>query len=970
MKINLNSFLLILLLCPIFIFGQTSINGIVTDEISSSPIAGVNVLVKDSNTGTATDFDGNYSINLKKGDILSFSYVGYKTQQVTLGDQTTLNIVLIEDTSSLDEIVVIGYGSVKKEDLTGAADLVTSEDFNQGPVLSPQQLIAGKIAGVSVTSSSGSPGDGQSIRIRGLGSLSLTNSPLIVLDGLPLNDGGVGGSRNPLNMVSPNDIESMVILKDASATAIYGSRGANGVILITTKKGRDSGFKYNYSSSLTTYSAENHVDVLTASEFTELITSGGNIDAIAALGSSNTNWQDQIYNRATGTENSLSVVGNAYGIPMRASVSLGDHEGILMGDNFKRTNASLSLRPNLLNDKLKIELNTRLMNTENRFANRGAIGSALSFDPTKPVFNGSQYGGYFSWIDSATGNQAAIGAPTNPLALLNMIDDVSEVDRIVSNLKLDYDLNFIKGLTATINVGIDQSKSVGSTATSELIPTSDPTWNGSLSRYEQEATNNLFDAYLTYNTSFKENHNLSFVLGHSYQSFEFDNYSFDSEAQEDGNDFEFIDKSKNVLLSYFGRLNYDFDGKYLLTATLRADASSKLNPNDRWGYFPSLAAAWNIHKEDFFKGNIFNSLKLRVGYGEVGNVNGLGDYKFLTRYTGSTSTAYYQFGNSFYQTYRPEPINPDLRWEIGETLNIGIDYSMFNNKLNGSINVYNKTTKDLIAYTLVDPFTNFGNRIDANIGDMQNRGIELSFNIPIIKTDKFEYTLDANIAFNDNVVTRLPDQQFIGGISGGVGNNIQTHIEGESPYSFLVYQQVYNNNGIPIEGVYVDRNGDDIINDDDRYIKEDPFADIIMGFTETMKWKSWDLSATARASVGNYAYNNVASNSVLNETWNTFQILNNIHSDYLSTGFQNFTENSLLSDHYIQEASFFKIDNITLGYTIPDFLGECNLRIYGSLQNVATFTDYDGIDPEIYGGIDNNFYPRPRTGVFGINIDF
>ena len=969
MKINLNSFLLILLLCPIFIFGQTSINGIVTDEISSSPIAGVNVLVKGSNTGTATDFDGNYSINLKKGDILSFSYVGYMTQQVTLGDQTSLNIVLIEDTSSLDEIVVIGYGSVKKEDLTGAADLVTSEDFNQGPVLSPQQLIVGKIAGVSVTSSSGSPGDGQSIRIRGLGSLSLTNSPLIVLDGLPLNDGGVGGSRNPLNMVSPNDIESMVILKDASATAIYGSRGANGVILITTKKGRDSGFKFNYNSSLTTYSAENQVDVLTASEFTELITTGGNADAIAALGSANTNWQDQIYNRATGTENSLSVVGNAYGVPMRASVSLGDHEGILTGDNFKRTNASLSLRPNLLNDKLKIELNTRLMNTENKFANRGAIGSALRFDPTKPVFNGSQYGGYFSWIDSATGNQAAIGAPTNPLALLNMIDDVSEVDRIVSNLKLDYDLNFVKGLTATINVGIDQSKSVGSTATSELIPTSDPTWNGSLSRYEQEATNILFDAYLTYNTSFKENHNLNFVLGHSYQSFEFDNYSFDSEAQEDGNDFEFIDKSKNVLLSYFGRLNYDFDGKYLFTATLRADASSKLNPNDRWGYFPSLAAAWNIHKEEFFKGNIFNSLKLRVGYGEVGNVNGLGDYKFLTRYTGSSSTAYYQFGNSFYQTYRPEPINPDLRWEIGETLNIGVDYSMFNNKLNGSINVYSKTTKDLIAFTLVDPFTNFGNRIDANIGDMQNRGIELSFNIPVIKTDKFEYTLDANIAFNDNVVTRLPDQQFIGGISGGVGNNIQTHVEGESPYSFLVYQQVYNN-GIPIEGVYVDRNGDDIINDDDRYIKEDPFADIIMGFTETIRWKSWDLIATARASLGNYAYNNVASNSVLTQAWNSFEILNNIHSDYLSTGFENLTENSLLSDHYIQEASFFKIDNITLGYTIPDFLGEYNLRIYGSLQNVATFTNYDGIDPEIYGGIDNNFYPRPRTGVFGINIDF
>ena len=417
-------------------------------------------------------------------------------------------------------------------------------------------------------------------------------------------------------------------------------------------------------------------------------------------------------------------------------------------------------------------------------------------------------------------------------------------------------------------------------------------------------------------------------------------------------------------------MNYDYKGKYLLTATLRADASSKLNPDDRWGYFPSVALAWNVDQEDFFTGTIFNSLKLRLGYGQVGNVNGLGDYKFLTRYTGSTSTAYYQFGNSFYQTYRPEPINPDLRWEVGETLNVGMDYTMFDNQLTGSVNVYKKTTRDLIAYTLVDPFTNFGNRIDANIGDMENKGVELTFNFPLVKKDDYEHIIDFNIAFNDNKVTRLPDQQFVGGISGGVGNNIQTHVVGESPYSFLVYQQVYDSNGAPIEGVYVDRNNDNIINDDDRYIKEDPFADIIMGLTSTIKRGAWDMSITARASIGNYAYNNVASNAVLSQAWNSFEILNNVHSDYLSTGFEFITENGLLSDHYIQEASFVKIDNISIGYTIPDFMGDCKLRFYGSIQNVRTFTDYDGLDPEIYGGIDNNFYPRPQTGVLGFSIDF
>ena len=937
------------------------------DDVGSDPIAGVNIIVKGTSSGTASDFNGNFSINVSSGDVLVFSYVGYTTREITYNGELSMKVSLSEDASQLDEILLIGYGSVKKDDLTGAADLITSDDFNQGSVLSPEQLISGKLAGVSVTSGGGAPGEGQAIRIRGLGSLSLTNSPLIVVDGVPLNDGGVGGSRNALNSINPSDIESMTVLKDASATAIYGSRGANGVILISTFKGKDSEFKYNFTSKFSTYSPIDQVDVLTSSEFSQMILDSGDQSYIDQLGSYDTNWQDVIYQKALGKEYNFSANGSIYGIPTRFSLGMGDHNGVLLGDKFKRNTISLNMNPSLMNDKLDIDFNLRMMDTQNNFADRGAIGNAVRFDPTKPVFNGSQYDGYYAWIDPASGNQYAIGAPTNPLALLNLVDDNSDVERIITNLKLDYDLP-MDGLKATVNLAYDDSSSDGSRATSEMIPTSDPTWNGSLSTYTQSATNTLLDAYLTYEKSF-ENSSLNAVAGYSYQAFEFDNFSYDSEAEEDGNDYEFIDKSKNVLLSYFGRVNYDIEGKYLLTATMRADASSKLNPDDRWGFFPSFAMAWNVDKEDFFKGDVFNSLKIRVGYGQVGNVNGLGDYKFLTRYTGSTSTAYYQFGDSFYQTFRPEPINPDLRWEIGETLNLGIDYSMFNNKLNGSVNIYQKTTKDLIAYTLVDPFTNFGNRIDANIGDMENKGVELNFNFPLMTTDDYENIIDFNIAFNDNVVTRLPDQQFIGGISGGVGNTIQTHVEGEAPYSFLVYQQVYDNSGTPIEGVYVDRNNDNIINDDDRYIKEDPFADIIMGLTNSVRYKSWDFSITARASIGNYAYNNLASNAVFNAAASVNNILNNIHSDYLSTGFIDFTENSLLSDHYIQEASFVKIDNISIGYNLSTKNG-CKVRLFGSLQNVATFTDYQGIDPEIYGGIDNNFYPRPQTGVFGVTFEF
>ncbi|QSS97290.1 SusC/RagA family TonB-linked outer membrane protein [Psychroflexus sp. ALD_RP9] len=962
----------ILLLLPISLFAQQTVKGTVVGE-DGVPIPGVNISIENTNKGTTTDFDGNYSIVVEQNQVLKFSYLGFKPKQVTFINQDEINVTLQLDTAVLEEVVVVGYGTAKKEDLTGAVDLVTPKDFNKGPINSAQQLITGKIAGVNVTSASGSPGDGQNITIRGLGSLSLTSEPLYVIDGVPIDNGGVGGSRNPLNIINPNDIASITVLKDASATAIYGSRAANGVIQITTKKGKDTNeFRFNTSYNRTIRNTVETVDVLNASEFRNLVQTIGNENQISRLGDANTDWQDQIYaDQAMGGEFNTSALGNAYGVPMRVSLGYSDQNGILRGDNFSRLTGSLNLTPTLLDEKLKLTFNARGSYVENTFADRGAIGAAVAFDPTQPVFDeNSPFANYYTWLD---GDRQRGLATTNPVALLDLIDDTSEVRRFITNLKADYKLT--DELTATINAGYDESNSNGRRITSSDIPTSDAPGSGlqtgARTEFSQIQKNKLFDAYLNYKGSLNDVHNIDATAGYSYQEFEFDNFSYDSEREEQGLESEFIDKSRSVLLSYFGRVNYNFDSKYLVTATLRADASSKLNPDDRWGYFPSFSAAWNIHNEDFIEeSSVINELKLRAGYGEVGNVNGLGDYRFLTRYVASQQTANYQFGNSFLQTFRPEPVNEDLKWEVGSTINVGLDYAILDNRISGSINAYRRETKDLIAFTLVDPFTNFGNRIDANIGDMVNKGIEFTLNLTPVDTDDFQWDINYNISFNDNEITRLPDEQNVGGISGGTGNNVQIHREGESPFSFYVYEQVYDSNGSPIEGVFVDRNNDGIINNDDRYIKEDPYADVLMGLNTNLSYKNWDLSIQSRASLGNYAYDNVASANGYERRATDNQILSNLHVDYLNTGFKAITEQNLLSDYYVQEASFFRIDNITLGYNFDSLSKNANFRVYGSLQNALVVTDYDGIDPEISGGIDNNFYPRPRTLVIGVNVDF
>ncbi|GAA4320371.1 TonB-dependent receptor [Gramella aestuarii] len=954
-------------------FAQNTVSGTVTEAGTDLPIPGANVIVQGTSNGTTTDFDGNYTIdNISEGDVLTFSFLGFANQEITYTGQSTINVQLEEDSSALEEVLVIGYGSVDKKDATGAVQQVSTEDFNKGPIQTAGQLITGKVPGVSVTSGGGAPGEGETINIRGQGSLSLTSSPLIVVDGIPLanSDDNVGGSRNPLDFINPNDIESMTILKDASSTAIYGSRAANGVIMITTKKGKGNEFKFNLSSSTTVYTPTEYVDVMDGDQFRSLINDIGNENDLARLGDANTDWQKQIYNTSFGSEHNFSATGRVGDfMPVRASLGYTDQDGILRGDNFTRTTASVNLRPNFLENDLRVELNGRGMYTENTFANRDAIGSSVDFDPTQPIFDeNSPFGGYFTWLNAD--NVQINLAPTNPVALLQFKDDTSEVRRFIGNAKVDYDLFFLPELTATVNAGLDKSNSNGRVFTSEQMPSADLDWNGAYTSYSNEFTNKLFDAYLTYDNDF-DLHSVNAVAGYSYQSFENYSYSYDSEAAEDNLQAEFIDRNRSVLLSYFGRLNYNFDNRYLVTATLRADASSKLNPDDQWGYFPSFALAWNINNENFLRGSsLVNQLKLRLGYGEIGNVNGLGDYGFLTNYTGSRSDANYQFGNQFYQTYRPSAINEELRWEVGKNYNLGLDYGLFNNRINGSVNVYLKQTEDLISFVTVDPLTNFSNAIDKNIGDMENRGVEFELNVIPVQTENFNWSIGYNISYNENEITNLPDEVQVGGISGGTGNTIQLHKEGYSPFSYWVLKQVYDDSGRPIEGAYVDRNGDNLINDEDKYLYKDPYADLIMGLNTNINYKNWDLSVVTRANFGNYAYNNMASSKAFETRATANSILRNLHTDYYNTGFVATTENNLVSDYYIQDASFFKLDNITLGYTLQEVFEGSSLRIYGSALNVLTVTDYEGLDPEISGGIDNNFYPRPRTFALGANLNF
>ncbi len=958
----------VLIFIPFIMSAQNIISGKITDALGTE-LPGVTVLINDTNTGTATDFDGNYTIEANVGDELIFSFVGMTTITRIVGKQSVINITLVDEANSLDEIVLIGYGQTTKKDATGAVEKVSTDDFNAGVIASPEQLISGKAAGVNVIPPSGRPGESGTIKIRGGVSSLSNNNPLIVIDGVPVDqDNGPA-----LNSVSPNDIESFSILKDASATAIYGSRATNGVILITTKSGKmNSNFRVNFDSYVSSGKKVNDVDLLSSDEFRTVINGLGNDNAISLLGDEHTDWQDKIYKTAFTTDNSLTIAEGFDNTSYRISVGYMYQEGILKTSEFDRTNITMNLRQNLFKNSLKMDFNIRGTWIGDEFADDGAIGSAMTFDPTQSVYSGSdKFGGYWEWLDDS-GNPLNL-APRNPLGLLEQNTNHASTERYMGNAKFDYAFSFLEGFSISANFGFDYSEVDGKTT----VPSTSAAgyFNGGVEgTYGNLKRNLLADVYLNYSNTFNEVHKIDAMLGQSGQDFYRENESFSVDAN--GAVSQVDRASTNSLLSYMARVNYGYDSRYLVTLTFRRDGSSRFAPENRWANFYSGAVAWNITEEAFLKGNkTFSTLKLRLGYGETGNQEIGSDFAYLPVYTPGGDNVRYQFGDQFYYTIRPSGYDANIKWEESATWNIGLDYGFINDRIYGSIEYFQRQSSDILQNVNLPAGSNLTNVLWSNIGDIESSGVEFSINADIVQRDNFTWNAGFNATYLQNEITKLnlvddPESPgtATGWISGGVGNTIQTNKVGYPQSSFLVYKQVYNSAGVPLEGVYEDLNGDGIWNEDDKYIFNSPNPDYLFGFSSYMNWKNFDLNFVMRASLGNYAYNNVASN-----LGNEFALYNlnttrNAHSSYLETGFK---DAQYWSDLYIQDASFLKMDNINLGYRFNDIdNGKVGLRIYTTVQNVFTITDYDGLDPEINGGIDNNFYPRPRTFLVGFNLNF
>ena len=956
-------------------FAQITVNGTITSE-DQQPLIGATVLVKGTTTGAVTDLDGKFTLQVPdQNAVLVIGYTGFAEQEITVGTQTQLNIVLKVDIQRLNELVVVGYGSQKKRDVTGSVTNISEKDFIKGNIATPEQLVNGKIAGVQITSNGGAPGAGSRIRIRGGSSLNANNDPLIVIDGVPLDNTGVSGAANPLSFINPNDIENFTILKDASAAAIYGSRASNGVILITTKKGKAGDkMRINFSSVLSSSAKSGVIDVLSADEFRAIVNERGTAAQKALLGEASTNWQDQIYQTAFSHDNNLSVTGSLKDLPYRASIGFMDQNGILKTSNMNRLSGSIGINPSFFDKHLKVDVNLKGTSINNRFANQGAIGSAVVFDPTQPIRSGSDVlGGYFEFLDPATKNPNTL-APRNPLALLNQRSDESTVGRIIGNVVLDYKFHFLPELRANLNVGLDRSNSEGNIN----VPAGVGQFfsrGGQVANYTQNKNNKTFEFYLNYVREFGANR-VDLMGGYSYQDFIRESTDLDKNQQgEVFNDVFF--KTQNTLVSFYTRLNYALKERYLLTFTLRRDGSSRFSPDTRWGTFLSAAFVWKINEEGFMKGNNwFSNLKLRLGYGVTGQQDVGSDYPYLSRYTPSEPTAQYQFGNDFFATLRPEGYDANIKWEQTETLNAGIDWAIRSGRVSGAIDVYSRKTKDLLSVIPVPAGSNLTNQILTNVGNIENSGVEFTLNTRLIEKEDLSWDFGFNVTFNQNEVTNLtkvPNPNYqgvqVGGISGGVGNTVQIHTVGFPTFSYFLNQQVYNEEGKPVEGLYADLNGDGLVNLDDRYRYKQADPRLFLGINSQVNYKDFSLSFVLRGNFDNYVYNNVLSNNAtFRGLTGTNNFLLNLSPNVLQTGFAN---NQYFSDYYVENGSFLRLDNLTLGYNLKGLLGgSSNTQISLIGQNLFTITKYSGLDPEVAGGIDNNIYPRPRILSFGLNVSF
>ena len=992
---------MLLLAVPLTIDAQSTkkVTGTVTDE-NGEPLIGVTVMAVGSQAGGVTDIDGNYSVTVPASTKqLQFSYVGYSKQLADIGEQA-LNVRLVSD-NELKEVVVIGYGVQKKTDLTGAISSVGEKDFNHGVITSAEQLVNGKISGVQITNGGGSPTAGATIRIRGGASLNASNDPLIVIDGVPMEIGqSITGSGNPLSLINPNDIETMTVLKDASSTAIYGSRASNGVIIITTKKGiKGNKPKITFSTTNSLATVAKTVDMMSLSEMQQVVAKYGTArqkgvagipdseeaqawhDQVYAgaigLGTA-TDWNDQIYRDAWGTDNNLSIAGTiGKHLPYRVSVGYMHQAGILKTDWSQRATAGISLSPSFFNDYLKFNINLKGTTNQNRFANQSAIWGGLTRNPYAPVYtSNSAFLGFHEAIDDA--GVPITGATANPAGLLDYTLDKSSVKRFVGNIDVDYKFHFLPDLKLHITGGYDYSNGKGTV----YVPAeafSGYTSGGSNYAYgPQKLQNRLFTIYLNYHKELEGSlpQTIDVMAGHDYQFWKMTSDTYNKYNVAGDVQSTIVTKpQEHCLQSYYGRLNYTLLDRYMLTATLRADCSSRFADGHKWGTFPSVAFAYNIAREGFFKPleNTINDLKLRVSYGVTGQQDGISNYGFMSTYTLSQLGASYQLGDKFLTSYAPSIYNADLVWETTKAFNVGVDLGFLNNRFTASIDYYYRKTKDLLANVPVAAGTNFGKEILSNVGNINSQGLEFSFNANIISTKNWQWVVSGNATWQKVRIENLRTSPLAPEVNTPQGwvesHYVQVLTEGYAPYSFYVYKQIYDEaTGKPVEGLYADLNGDGIIDQNDRYHYHSPAPDWIFGLSTSLTWKRLTLSASLRANVGNYMYNRLAMNTGAWGTvfYNDYQ-MNLMSRSYLDT---QFTSRQYESDHYVENASFLKMDNISIGYNFGQISKYLSMNASFMVQNVFTITKYSGLDPEVNGGIDGQMYPRPRTYSLTLGFEF
>lgn len=979
-----SSMLLILLLFGGLstVFAQSGmVQGVVTDASNGSPLPGATIQVKGTTTGTTTDVNGKYKLTVKSGATLIFSFIGYETQEKVVQPNTTVNVQLKPTVSKLNELVVIGYGSVKQSDATGSVSTVSAKNFNKGNIVSPQDLLVGKSAGVVINSDNGAPGAGAQILIRGGSSLNASNAPLIVVDGVPISNNGVSGSSNILSFVNPNDIASVTILKDASATAIYGSRASNGVIIITTKKShKGQKFRVTYDGNVSISAAQKFLDVYSGDQVRNIAFSNPvlyDAHSYNALGSFNTNWQKEIYRVAVSNTHNLNISGAYKTLPYRVTFGYTDQNGILINTGLKRFTGSINLNPTFFNNSLKVNINAMGMNSNNNFGDAGAVGSAISMDPTHPVKDGNPVSdGYFQWS-----NYGASLGTSNPVSQALLVDNRSVVNHFIGNIEMNYTLPFFKEMRAHLNLAYDASKGEGhnnkpAAANPNILGTY---VNGSLSNYNAKHTNKLLDFYLNYVKGVQSiQSNFDAMVGYSWQNFYQESYSYTRDALHPYTippDSTGTHPQELQLISFFGRLNYSFKDRYLLTLTLRADGSSRFSPANRWGLFPAAAFAWKIKDENFLKDvKWLSQLKLRLGWGVTGQQDIPGNfYPYQAVYQTSVNGYYYLFNGQYIPTLRPNAYDPNIKWEQTTTSNIGLDFGFFNQRLSGTLDYYFRTTDNLIETVAIPTGSNFSNTLTTNVGSLQNQGIELGLNAIAASTKDFSLNIGFNASWNQNKITKLlqtNDPNFIGILYGSAftGTNQVSRV-GYAAYSFFVNKQVYDANGNPIEGMYVDLSGNGGTvagNDLDKYIDHNPQPVVLMGLSLRATYKNWDASTATRLSLGNYVYNMVAAGASYDQMYQ-IEYWKNMPTQLSNT---NFVNRQFSSDYFVQNASFFKMDNISVGYEFDKLPNNVKAHIGFIVQNVFTITNYKGLDPEVVGGIDNNFYPRSRSFVLAVKLSF